>query len=45
MLEASKKKKLTAKKKPTNLRKKIPTGPNLKEFWNKEKSKKKKKNR
>ena len=34
-------------KKAPNLRrkKKIPTGPNLKEFWNKEKRKKKKKNR
>jgi hypothetical protein len=34
-----KKKKLTAKKGPKFKEKKIPTGPNLKEFWNKEKRK------
>jgi hypothetical protein len=52
LLEAPKKffkKKLTAKKKkkkgPKFKKKKIPTGSNLKEFWNKEKRKKKKKNR
>ena len=43
MLEAPKK--LTAKKGPKFKEKKIPTSPNLKEFWNKEKRKKIKKNR
>ena len=44
LLEASKKlKKLTAKKGLNFKKKKIPTGPNLKEFWNKKKRKKKKK--
>jgi hypothetical protein len=45
LLEAPKKLKNSLQKKAPNLRKQIPTSPNLKEFWNKEKRKKKKKNR